>query len=66
LQNTFEVEAYIPGGKWYDLRSYELIATENNRGFVKLNAPAHIIPLLARGGAIFPSQSEGAKTTTQR
>ena len=34
-------------------------------GFVKLKAPETYIPLLARGGSIFPSQAEGAKTTTE-
>ena len=63
--DTFHVNAYLPSGIWYDYRNYLKISAEIP-GFVTLPAPANIIPLLARGGSIIPSQISGAKTTKER
>ena len=61
-EDTFVVTAYLPSGIWYDYRSYSRISAQVP-GFVTLPAPPEIVPLLAKGGSIFPSQLPGAKTT---
>ena len=65
-EDTTKVEAYLPSGIWYDLRTHQKIPV-NAPDFVTLEAPLEIIPVLAKGFSILPTQLLGkAKTTTQR
>ena len=61
-ENLTHAVAYLPSGTWYDYRTMDKINAQIP-GFVNLAAPLTLIPLLARGGSIFPSQIKGANNT---
>ncbi|KAK7080365.1 hypothetical protein SK128_004599 [Halocaridina rubra] len=63
-ENVIEVQAYIPGGVWYDL--YNGSPRPGTGDFQMLYAPNNGIPLLIRGGNILPAQWPGSTTTESR
>ena len=64
FQNTFEVNAYFPDGRWFDWYNRKVL-TEEGRNFMVLPAPLTQIPLAIKAGQIIPMQ-EPDVTTTRR
>ena len=64
-ENSTQAIAYLPSGTWYDFRTMTKINTQIP-GFVNLAAPLTLIPLLAKGGSIFPSQIKGTDLFDRR
>ena len=59
------MEAYLPRGIWYDLQNRGERYVMEDGAYVELDAPLDKIPVLVRGGSIFPRKPT-ANTTTER
>ncbi len=61
------MEAYLPGGRWYDWKTHEYKDMHEDGDFVTMEVPLTEIQLFARGGSIVATKPEGrANTTTER
>ncbi|XP_054547898.1 probable maltase-glucoamylase 2 [Talpa occidentalis] len=62
--NTFEVNAYFPRARWYDLFREEIV--ESRGEWKNLSTPLELINLHIRGGHILPLQVSGINTHASR